>query len=209
MSKADPDMQDVDGHTALMNAIELGVTDMVKLLLKYRASIEITNKRGWNPLHMAVLKENVPILEILINELKALYCRVSSDSTGASTPKAASLRPPTPRSLSSSVDPPPIAPSSVSRLSSLGDLPFPLPTDSTESDLSNDRPSGPMTNIATNQSPELAALPSTLRLATHPDQLMCYTGPSYLANAQDTTGWSPIALATVAHDVRHAYILLR
>ena len=50
--------QDLDGDTALHDAISKKRDDMVALLLEHSADITLTNNNGFNALHHAALRGN-------------------------------------------------------------------------------------------------------------------------------------------------------
>ena len=56
------------GDTPLIQAIELEKIDHIKVLLDYKADVNIPNSEGYSPLHLAVDKKNIEIVNILLNK---------------------------------------------------------------------------------------------------------------------------------------------
>ena len=66
-SQAEVNAQDLDGRTTLSTATEVGNHVMVRLLLEDpRISIDLADKNGTTPLHLAAVFKRVDIIEILI-----------------------------------------------------------------------------------------------------------------------------------------------
>ena len=66
--KEDVNLKDKNGNTGLHLACEKGLTDMVKLLVRYSARIDDKNNcPGWTPLHFAAYEGHVEIVEFLVH----------------------------------------------------------------------------------------------------------------------------------------------
>ncbi len=64
-SKANPDITDSNGMTALLYAVNFKNHDLVKLLVKFKSNIEAKDNRGYNALDYAILANDDKLIEIL------------------------------------------------------------------------------------------------------------------------------------------------
>lgn len=77
--KSAVNLQDHDGKTPLHYAVECVNRRMVKLLLRHnRADVNIQNNSGYTPLHTAILKRDVNICEIILENMSG--SAISSDN---------------------------------------------------------------------------------------------------------------------------------
>lgn len=61
---------EVTGITPLMNAIEAGQFPMVKLLITYGASLDVTDRQGRQPIDIALKQGNTQILKLLMDQIR-------------------------------------------------------------------------------------------------------------------------------------------
>jgi len=64
---ADPDARDHDGNTPLMIASLLGFEGGVQTLVDRRANVNLANNRGETPLIIAVQRQNLPMVRLLLS----------------------------------------------------------------------------------------------------------------------------------------------
>lgn len=63
---ADPNIQDADGNTPAMLAVEKGFTDGLDTLIRYKANLNLANSRGETPLIRAVQLRRIDLVRTLI-----------------------------------------------------------------------------------------------------------------------------------------------
>ncbi|CAG2223699.1 MIB [Mytilus edulis] len=80
----DPNVQDIEGDTALHDAIAKGHDRAVNILLSHpNINITLVNKKGFHPLLFAAFKENEFAVEKLLNKSQSLMKMAKSDGSSA------------------------------------------------------------------------------------------------------------------------------
>ena len=70
------------GYTPLQIACELGLYDIVKLLLSYGASVSKTvNSTGWNALFAAIYSNNESIVELILENGAYVNCQLNDNTS--------------------------------------------------------------------------------------------------------------------------------
>lgn len=69
-NKANPNLQDKDGKTALMFAAEQGKLTSTEMLVKYEADITLTDKNGQNALMIAAAEGQTDIVRFLAEDCR-------------------------------------------------------------------------------------------------------------------------------------------
>ena len=64
-NKANPDITDSNGMTALLYAVNFKNYELAKLLVKFKSNIEAKDNRGYNALDYAILANDDKLIEIL------------------------------------------------------------------------------------------------------------------------------------------------
>ncbi|XP_006814632.1 uncharacterized protein LOC102808257, partial [Saccoglossus kowalevskii] len=67
--------------TPLHQAAKKGHVELVKLLMKHKADIEVKTKNGWTPLHYAAEEGFGEIVELFIKTIKDINCTTKGGST--------------------------------------------------------------------------------------------------------------------------------
>jgi ankyrin repeat protein len=77
---------DSEGQTPLHRSCKIGNIDIVKLLLNNGASLNLTNRHGWYPIHIASYFGYTNLVIYLIQQASSTPDHLSISSTPESTP---------------------------------------------------------------------------------------------------------------------------
>ena len=72
-AKADINIQDSNGWTALHHSAFKGDAENVRVLIENECNINIASNNGRTAMHMAVIDDQVEVLEILLEKKNSLF----------------------------------------------------------------------------------------------------------------------------------------